>query len=77
MENFKHNEIQNRVSLYFDNALGDTEKVELLNEVDCDPKYSKIFEKEQNYRNFIKNNITRPTVSSDLIKSIKDSINVR
>jgi hypothetical protein len=77
MENSKHNEIQNRVSLYFDNALADSEKQELLSQVDCDPKCSKIFQKEQNYRNFIKNNITRPTVSSDLIKSIKDSINIR
>lgn len=73
----KHNEIQNRVSLFFDNALGETERKALLTQVDSDPKCSKIFQKEQNYRNFIKNNITRPTVSTDLIQSIKNSINIR
>ena len=77
MGNPNHTEIQNRVSLFFDNALGDADKKELLNQVDCDRKCSKIFHKEQTYRNFIKNNITRPTVSTDLIKSIKDSINIR
>lgn len=77
MENPNHNEIQNRVSLFFDNALGDTEKVALLKQVDVDPKCSKIFHKEQVYRNFIKKNITRPTVSTDLIQSIKASINIR
>jgi len=77
MENSKHTEIQNRVSLYFDNALGENESKALLNQVDCDPKCSKIFHKEQTYRNFIKQNITRPTVSMDLIKSIKDSVNIR
>jgi len=73
----KHNEIQNRVSLFFDNALAEKERKALLNQVDCDPKCSKIFHKEQNYRNFIKNNIARPSVSTDLIQSIKDSINIR
>lgn len=77
MENPNHNEIFNRVNLYFDNALGETEKKDLLHQVDCDPKCSKIFHKEQTYRNFIKKNITRPSVSLDLIKSIKDSVNIR
>jgi len=70
-------DIHNRVSLFFDNALGENERKELLLQVDCDPKCSKIFKKEQVYRDFIKNNITRPTVSTDLIQSIKDSINIR
>ena len=77
MGNPNHTEIQNRVSLFFDNELGDADKKELLNQVDCDPKCSKIFHKEQTYRNFIKNNITRPAVSTDLIRSIKDRINIR
>ena len=77
MANQNHNEIQDRVSLYFDNALADTERKALLLQVDSDPKCSKIFHKEQTYRNFIKDNIKRSTVSSDLIKSIKASINIR
>ncbi len=77
MGNLNVQEIQNRVSLFFDNALGENERKELLDQVNCDPHCSKIFQKEQNYRNFIKDNIARPSVSTDLIKSIKDSINIR
>lgn len=77
MGNINVQDLQNRISLFFDNALPESEKKELLNQVDCDPKCSKIFQKEQTYRNFIKNNITRPTVSTDLIQSIKNSINIR
>jgi len=76
MENLKVQEIQNRVSLFFDNALGDIEKRELLKQVETDPKCSKIFHKEQTCRNFIKNNITRPPVTVDFINSIKNSINI-
>ncbi len=76
MGNLNSQEIYNRVSLFFDNALEETERNELLTQVDSDPKCSKIFKKEQNYRNFIKSNIKRPPVSTDLINSIKTSINI-
>ncbi len=77
MGNLNVNEIQNRVSLFFDNALGETERAELLQQVQQDPKCSKIFKKEESCRNFIKNNITRPPVTVDFINSIKNSINIR
>ena len=69
-------DIQNQVNLYFDNALGENEKQELLSRVDNDPRCSKIFNKEKNFREFIKNNVSRPTVSSDFIQSIKDRIRI-
>ncbi len=77
MGNLNVNEIQNRVSLFFDNALCETERAELLQQVQKDPKCSKIFKKEESCRNFIKNNITRPPVTVDFINSIKNSINIR
>jgi hypothetical protein len=67
-------EIQNRVSLFFDNALADNEKRELLDQVTQDPRCSKIFNKEKNFREFIKNNVTRPSVSNDMIQNIKNKI---
>lgn len=70
----KIEEIQNRVTLYFDNALGESEKNELMEQVNQDPRCSKIFNKEKNFREFIKNNVQRPSVSSDLIQNIKDKI---
>lgn len=68
------NDIRDRVTLYFDNALGESERNELLEQVDQDPKCQKIFNKEKNFREFIKNNVQRPAVSSDLIKNIKNQI---
>lgn len=70
----KMKEIRDRVTLYFDNALGEGEKNELLQQVNQDPKCQKIFDKEKNFREFIKNNVQRPAVSSDLIQNIKNQI---
>ena len=67
-------EIQKRVTLYFDNALGETERSELLKQVDLDPKCSKLFNKEKTFREFLKDNVRRPDVSSDLIQNIKNKI---
>ena len=67
-------DIQKRVTLYFDNALGESETKELLNQVNTDPECSQIFNKEKNVREFIKANVQRPQVSSDLIQNIKDKI---
>lgn len=62
--------------MYFDNALGDVEKKELLNKIDTDPSCQKLFSKEKNFRDFIKNNVKRPAASKDLIQSIRDKIRV-
>ena len=70
------NDIQNQVNLYFDNALEENEKQELLSRVNQDPRCNKIFKKEKSFREFIKNNVTRPSVSSDLIQTIKDRIRI-
>lgn len=67
-------EIHNRVTLYFDNALGDNERDELLEQVNQDPRCSKIFNKEKNFREFLRKNAYRPEVSSDFIQSIKNKI---
>jgi len=67
-------DIRNQVNLYFDNELEDSERQELLQKVDTDPKITKIFKQEKTYRDFIKNNVSRPPVSSDLIQLIKDRI---
>jgi len=69
-------EIQKRVTLYFDNALEEREKNELLQQVNQDPKCSKIFNKEKNFRAFIKDKVKRPDVSSDLIQNIMNKIRI-
>jgi F0F1-type ATP synthase delta subunit len=72
MSNYQ--DVRKQISLYFDNELGSEEKNQLLSIVDNDPKCSTLFKKEQTFREFIKNNISRPSVSSDLIKNIKNKI---
>ncbi len=67
-------DIRDRVTLYFDNALEEREKNELLQQISQDPRCEKIFNKEKNFREFIKNNVQRPSVSSDLIQNIKNQI---
>lgn len=67
-------EIHKRVTLYFDNALGENERTELLQQVGQDPKYTKLFNKERTFREFLKDNVRRPDVSSDLIQNIKNKI---
>lgn len=69
-------EIQKRVTLYFDNALGERERNELLEQVNQDPNCSKIFNKEKNFRAFIKDKVKRPNVSSDLIQNIMNKIRI-
>lgn len=68
------NSLRSQISLYFDNALSKDECDSLLNRVNDDPRCSKMFTKEKNFRDFIKNNVKRPSVSPDLIQSIKENI---
>lgn len=72
----RSNELKNQISLYFDNALSNEDQQSLLSKVNDDPKCSKMFQKEKTFREYIRNNVKRPSVSPDLIRSIKDSIRI-
>ena len=63
-----------QVNLYFDNRLTEESKENLLNAVNEDPQCSQMFEKEKNFRDFIKNNVKRPGASSELIDNIRNQI---
>ncbi|MDA8692552.1 hypothetical protein N9L92_00710 [Saprospiraceae bacterium] len=77
MENpYSVQQMQNKVNLYFDNALNEKESSELLNQVNLDPTCSKIFNQEKKSRDFIKSNVSRFTVPSDFIQTIKNKINL-
>ena len=71
-----NHDLQRKINLFFDNELCDHDKEDLLHKVNSDPNCCKIFNKEKNFREFIKNNVKRPEVSSDLIQSIRDRIRV-
>lgn len=69
-------DLRQRIDMYFDNELDDTSCQSLLSKVQTDPRCSKLFNKEKNFREYIKTNVKRSTVSADLIQNIKDSIRV-
>ena len=68
--------LRSKINLYFDNALSQEESSTLLERVSSDTKCNKMFNKEKTFRDYIKNNVKRSSVSPDLIQSIKDSIRV-
>ncbi len=67
-------DLRHKVNMYFDNELSQEDKQDVLRRVDDDPRFQRIFNKEKTFRDFIKNNVTRPAVSPDLIQTIKDRI---
>ena len=76
MKHQTNTDIRQRINLYFDNALSPEDQQDLLHKVECDNKCSKLFTKEKNFRDYIKNNVKRSSVSPDLIQSIKERIRV-
>jgi hypothetical protein len=69
-----YQDVKKQIALFFDNELCQDEMNNLLNQVGNDPKCCSMFEKEKKFRNYIKSNITRPQVSSDLINLIRTKI---
>ena len=67
---------QEKVDLYFDKALSQSDEKDLLHDVENDSSCQKVFEQTQNYRSFIKNKVHRPSISPDFIESIKDKIRI-
>ena len=67
-------DLRQKIDLYFDNALPPKDQEELMMKVHQDPRCSKMFNKEKTFRDFIKNNVKRTSVSPDIIQSIRDSI---
>ena len=73
------NDLQNfrkQVDLYLDRALNSEDEKELLDRVNHDPNCGKVFSKEKNFRNFIKNNVKRSEVTPDFIQAIKNKIKI-
>ena len=69
-------EIRRQVGMYFDHALSKEDEQHLLQRVEHDASYHRVFSKEKAMREHIKNNVHRPDVSPDLIQHIKDKIRV-
>jgi|GEM_PF-6773168 len=57
MKHQTNTDIRQRINLYFDNALSVEDQQDLLHKVECDNKCSKLFTKEKNFRDYIKNKV--------------------
>lgn len=72
MKDLNNQDIQNRISLFFDKALADSDKKELLDQVQNDPHCQSIFKHEENCRKLLRDNIKKPEIPTSLIQSIKN-----
>ena len=73
------NELQNireQVNMFFDHELDKSSEDELLDRVNTDPAFHRVFTKEKTMRENIKKHVRRPGASPDLIQAIKNNIRV-
>lgn len=66
--------LSQQVNLCLDDRLTDESKDSLMQFVNNDRDCQQLFEKEKNFRDFIKNNIKKPSATPDLINSIKNKL---
>lgn len=69
-----YHELRQKINLFFDNELDNCDCESLMARISNDPKCMSIFNKEKSFREYIKSNIKRPTVSSALLTNIKNCI---
>lgn len=77
-ESMKNNHLLNyfsqQVNLYLDDRLNDDSKESLMKAVDQDDTCSQLFNKEKNFRDFVKNNVKRSQVPNQLIDKIRNKL---
>jgi hypothetical protein len=73
---FNYQELVKKVSMYLDNELNHEAERELLKEIQSNPAYYELLDKEKSFKEFIKSKIHRRRVSPTLIQSIKEKIRV-
>ena len=69
-------ELVNKVTMYLDNELNESEERALLREIKDNPHYLRVLSQEKSFREFIKGKIHRRKPSPALIQSIKEKIKV-
>lgn len=68
------NYFSNQVNLYLDNRLDKESEENLMDTVQKDSECNKVFQKEKQFRDFIKQKAKRTSASSELINSIKSKL---
>ena len=70
----QHGDFQRRLVMYLDGALSNQEANAFLTDIKDSPEQLDKLEKEQSFRNFLRQKVSRRTVSPALVKSIKSKI---
>jgi hypothetical protein len=66
--------LRQQINLLLDNELPKEDQQNLIIRMESDPRCNKIFNREKDFRDFVKNNVRRPSVTPDFIQNIKDRI---
>lgn len=66
--------LKKQINLCLDNELPSEDHQDLMHRVASDPRTNKIFNREKDFRDFVKNNVKRPSVSPGFIQNLKDRI---
>jgi len=66
--------LRQQINLLLDNELPNEDQQNLIDRMESDPRCNKIFNREKDFRDFVKNNVRRPSVTPDFIQNIKDRI---
>ena len=73
----KQDDLQNirrEVDMFFDQALNPQETQHLLDRVNSDPVYHRVFNQEKQMRETIRQSVPRQKFTPDLIRTIKNNI---
>jgi hypothetical protein len=74
MNTISNQEFRRKLVMYLDGALTKEEAREFLTEIRETPTYLAEFQKEQSFREFLRNKVNRRDVSPALLDSIKSKI---
>lgn len=73
-EQYDVHEIREKVDMYFDKELSQEDEKNFMHDIEVDPNVNRVFHEQQHFRDFIKQNVHRPTVTPDFINAIKKQI---
>ena len=68
-------EVIQKVTMYLDNELSAHDEKELLRQIQANPSYFKILDREKSFRALVKNQLQRRAPSPALVRSIKEKVN--
>jgi hypothetical protein len=66
--------LRHQISLFLDNELPKDDQANLIQFMESDARSNKIYNNEKDFRDFVKNNVRRPSVTPDFVQNLKERI---